>query len=70
MEADAQWLEQEGRTKSFLPKLTAEPAPLSRKVEAAGIEPASEVARDPPGSTTSHAGARSATSPRRSATSP
>ena len=33
-----------GRTKSFLPKLTAESAQLSRRVEAAGIEPASAVA--------------------------
>jgi hypothetical protein len=31
-----------GRTKSFPPKLTAESARLSRKVEAAGIEPASD----------------------------
>ncbi len=29
-----------GRTTSFLPKLTAESARLSQKMEAAGIEPA------------------------------
>ena len=35
-----------GGTKSFPPKLTAESARLSRKVEAAGIEPASAAAPD------------------------
>jgi hypothetical protein len=39
MEAYARWLEQERENEIVLPKLTAESAPLSRKVEAAGIEP-------------------------------
>jgi hypothetical protein len=43
MEAYARWLEQQRETKAFLPKLTFRTAPLSRKVEAAGIEPASSV---------------------------
>ena len=37
-------LNSNGRTESFLPKLTTESALLSRKMEAAGIEPASAVA--------------------------
>ena len=41
MEAYGHWLDSNGRTKSFLPKLTAELARLSQNMEAAGIEPAS-----------------------------
>jgi hypothetical protein len=41
MDAYASWLEQQGENDSFLPKPTVESARLSRKVEAAGIEPAS-----------------------------
>jgi hypothetical protein len=44
MDAYASWLEQQ-RTKSFPPKLTAESARLSQKVEAAGIEPAQGFSR-------------------------
>jgi len=44
MDAYASWLEQQRENESVPPKLTAESARLSRKVEAAGIEPASAAA--------------------------
>jgi len=44
MDAYASWLDQQRENEIVPPKLTVESARLSRKVEAAGIEPASAAA--------------------------